>query len=191
MGDRSERILDTAMDLAEQGGFEAVRLRDVASGAGVALGTVYKRFRSKEDILVAALEREAEVLQKALEMNPITGDTAFVRVTAFFELVTRGLLLRPNLARAALRAVSSGEPEIAEKVVRFNGAFIGNVTAALRGVGDDGSPGTEEELLIASLLQKLWFASMVGWMGGLFGEEQVMVELRAAARLMLAGAGLR
>ena len=35
------------MELAEEGGFEAVRLRDLASHADVALGTLYKRFRSK------------------------------------------------------------------------------------------------------------------------------------------------
>ena len=39
MEDRSRRIVETAIELAERGGFEAVRLRDVAAHAGVALGT--------------------------------------------------------------------------------------------------------------------------------------------------------
>ena len=37
MEERSRRIVETAVELAEQGGFEAVRLRDVAAHAGVAL----------------------------------------------------------------------------------------------------------------------------------------------------------
>ena len=41
MEDREARIIATAVALAEQGGFEAVRLRDVAAHAGVALGTNY------------------------------------------------------------------------------------------------------------------------------------------------------
>ena len=53
--DRTQRIVQTAIALAEEGGFEAVRLRDVAAQANVALGTVYKRFSSKEDILVAGI----------------------------------------------------------------------------------------------------------------------------------------
>src|SRR5262245_25646057 len=53
--DRTRRIVDTAIELAEKGGFEAVRLRDVAAQAGVALGTLYRRFRSKEELLLAAL----------------------------------------------------------------------------------------------------------------------------------------
>ncbi len=56
MEERSRRIVESAVELAEKGGFEAVRLRDVASHAGVALGTLYRRFRSKEDLLLAALE---------------------------------------------------------------------------------------------------------------------------------------
>ena len=47
MEERARRILDAAIELAEQGGFEAVRLRDVAAQANVALGTLYRRFRSK------------------------------------------------------------------------------------------------------------------------------------------------
>ena len=40
MEERAQRIVDTAIELAERGGFEAVRLRDVAADAGVALGTL-------------------------------------------------------------------------------------------------------------------------------------------------------
>jgi AcrR family transcriptional regulator len=47
MDDRAKRIVDTAVALAERDGYQAVRLRDVAATAQVALGTVYKRFASK------------------------------------------------------------------------------------------------------------------------------------------------
>ena len=53
--DRKDRILDVAVNLAEAGGFENVRQRDVADQAGIALGTLYKSFLSKEHILSAAL----------------------------------------------------------------------------------------------------------------------------------------
>ena len=64
--ERTRRIVATAVELAEEGGFEAVRMRDVAAHAGVALGTFYKRFRSKEDLLIAALELESERLGRRL-----------------------------------------------------------------------------------------------------------------------------
>ena len=67
--ERSRRILETAIELAEKGGFSAVRLRDVAEQAGVALGTVYKRFQSKEDMLMAALEMQMKLRGRFLLIN--------------------------------------------------------------------------------------------------------------------------
>ena len=69
-----ERIFDVAIQLAEEGGYDNVRQRDVAARAGVALGTLYKRFRSKEDILSAALDRETEKLERKLEKGPVKGE---------------------------------------------------------------------------------------------------------------------
>ena len=46
------------MALAEEGGFDGVRLRDVAEASGVALGPLYKYFRSKEDLLLCAVNEE-------------------------------------------------------------------------------------------------------------------------------------
>src|SRR5215468_12072123 len=72
---RMRRIVDAAVELAEQGGFEAVRLRDVAERSDVALGTLYKYFRSKEDILLFALAEELERLEAAIVARPIEGGT--------------------------------------------------------------------------------------------------------------------
>ena len=41
---RRRRVLDAALRLAERGGFDAVQMRDVATEANVALGTVYRYF---------------------------------------------------------------------------------------------------------------------------------------------------
>src|SRR5579862_470352 len=106
MKDRRDKILDVAVALAEEGGFENVRQRDVAANAGVALGTLYKRFRSKEEILCAALEREAELLERRMETSPAIGRSSLERVGSFFTTLTRGLLKKPKFARAVLRAMT-------------------------------------------------------------------------------------
>src|SRR5258708_17537090 len=102
---RRDRILDVAVALAEEGGFENVRQRDVAAKAGVALGTLYKSFRSKEDILTAALDRESEMLERRMEAKPATGATPIERIGSFFAIVTRALCRKPKYARAVLRAM--------------------------------------------------------------------------------------
>jgi len=182
--ERARRIVETAVELAEEGGFDAVRLRDVASNAGVALGTLYRRFRSKEDLLVAALEQELEDVEARLASRPPRGETAEARVGAFFQMTTRAMCRRPNLSRAMLRAVASGEPELTQKVAAFHGRLAALVAAALGGAVRGPAPGDQEQR-IAQVLSQVWFASLVGWAGGLHGQAAVVEQTRSAAELLL------
>ena len=184
MKGRRDRILDVAVALAEEGGFENVRQRDVAARAGGALGTLYKSFRSKEDILSAALDREAETLERRLEDKPSLGNTSTERVSSLFSMMTRGLCKKPKYARAVLRAMASGEPEVAGKVAAYQERITGLIIAAMRGVGRlsysdiKASPPSTKEATMASALQQFWFAALVGWSAGLIGVTNVVEQMR-------------
>ncbi len=183
MSDRTTRIVETAVALAEAGGFEAVRLRDVAARANVALGTVYKRFPSKEDILVAALEHFAAAVEARFAETPVEGATPLARGALYFDWATRALCGKPNLARAILRAVASGERDRSDRVVRFHGRSSALIVAALAGPDGDGARYEG----VARILQDVWFAGLVGWMGGLHSPELVVERVVEAAGLLLAG----
>ncbi len=191
MEERARRIVESAVELAEKGGFEAVRLRDVASHAGVALGTLYRRFRSKEDLLLAALEQEVGDLEQRMIRRPPKGDTRLERVTNFFQAATRALCRRPNLARAMIRAVATGDPELTQKMASFHARVGDFVTMALRGAEapDDALPPTDEERALARSLQMVWFAALVGWSGGVHGQPGIVEQTRVAADLMLRDRG--
>jgi len=191
MEERSRRILESAVELAEQGGFEAVRLRDVASHAGVALGTLYRRFRSKEDLLMAALEQAIDDHGQRLAQRPPRGSTPLERVMTLFQGTTRALCRRPNLARAMIRAVSTGDPELNQKMASFHDRMCEFIASALRGepVSSDRRPLSERERAIARSLQMVWFASLVGWSGGLHAQPGIVEQTRAAAELMLSEHG--
>jgi len=190
MEDRKRQsIVETAIALAEIDGFDAVRLRDVAAQANVALGTVYRRFKSKEDILVAALEHEHTRFAEGLMASPIRGDTVEERVSNFFSTFTALFISKPNLAKALLRAVSSGVPELTDKVMSYHNSMIQLITAAMRGAEHlINEPIVEDETEIAFHLQNVWFAVMVGWSGGLYDTQSQLDELmHSAAKLMLRG----
>ncbi len=191
MEERARRIVDTAIELAERGGFEAVRLRDVAAHAGVALGTLYRRFRSKEDLLVAALDLETLELERRVRQRPPRGDTPLERLTSFFSMMTRALCRRPNLARALLKATVSGDPQLAKKVASFHDRVEGLIIIALRGttIESGGHPPSELERQLAWNLNLAWFALIIGWSGGLHSQSAVIENTRAAAELLLRGTG--
>jgi AcrR family transcriptional regulator len=193
MEERAKRIVATAVELAEQGGFEAVRLRDVAAHAGVALGTLYRRFSSKEDLLVAALDAETRDLERRFLQRPPKGEDELERVTGFFGLATKGMLRRPNLARALLKAVASGEPELAQKVGAFHERVEGMIVMSLRGRVSRDPDGltdprpTEQESRLADTLDLIWFALLVGWSGGVHDQAAVIEKMGSSAELVIRG----
>jgi AcrR family transcriptional regulator len=191
MDDRAKRIVETAVALAERDGYQAVRLRDVAATAQVALGTVYKRFASKEEILIAALEQECDKLVARLGKKPIPGDTPQERLAEVFGAVTRGFLRKPNLAQALIRSLASGDPNITERVASFHAVITALVMAAIRGEAASadaqwGGEADERERRVASILQNVWFAAMVGWSGGLHDVQKVLDDVGDATELLFA-----
>jgi TetR/AcrR family transcriptional regulator, cholesterol catabolism regulator len=52
----SDAILAAAMKLLESGGYEAVQVREVARRAHVSLASIYRRYETRDDLIVAALE---------------------------------------------------------------------------------------------------------------------------------------
>jgi AcrR family transcriptional regulator len=55
-GERRREILDAAVRLFRDRGFDETTVQDIAEGAGVAAGTLYLHFRSKEHLLQAIHE---------------------------------------------------------------------------------------------------------------------------------------
>jgi TetR/AcrR family fatty acid metabolism transcriptional regulator len=61
-GDKRERILDAAVRVFARKGFYATRVSEVARAAGVADGTIYLYFKSKDALLVSLFEHRVERL---------------------------------------------------------------------------------------------------------------------------------
>jgi len=191
---RTRRIVDAAVELAEQGGLEAVRLRDVAERSGVALGTLYKYFRGKEDILLFAFNEGLTQLEQGLFERPVPGATPLERVTDFFRRATRGLLQNPQLGSALVRAMSGGDRETAVQIAGSNRRIARMLIAALRATPADPTAPldafapTQTEVELAEALIGVWFAALIGWVIGNEPDlEAISHKINVAARLMLEG----
>lgn len=63
-GELARRIVDTAVELAEQSSWEAVRLHQVAEALGIGLDDVHSRFREKDELIDAWFERADDAVLK-------------------------------------------------------------------------------------------------------------------------------
>lgn len=55
-GETKNRILDTAITLFAERGFEACTMRDIAAAVGIKAPAIYNHYSSKDDVLAAAME---------------------------------------------------------------------------------------------------------------------------------------
>jgi AcrR family transcriptional regulator len=188
---RLRRIVDAAIALAETGGFDGVKLRDVADASGVALGTLYKYFRSKEDVLLFAVNEDSAQLLRVIAERPPRGASASARLVELFARATRGLTRRPSFARAVLRAIAASDASSAVQQAAFHLRMTRMIVAALRGEAPDvAAPlsersGSEREQRIALVLQHVWFASLIGWASGLHPISAVTQRMQDAIELLL------
>src|SRR5678815_5268820 len=89
-GDKRERILAAAERIFARHGFFAARVSEIAKEAGVADGTIYLYFKSKDDLLISLFEQRMtqvnEALRKAIDGVPPRDQLhAFIR--AYLQLV--------------------------------------------------------------------------------------------------------
>lgn len=94
----AERLLDVAARLFRQNGFDGTGLREIAREAGILPGSVHYRFRTKEALLLALMERAVE--RAIADVRAATADSAEP-----IERIRLGL-------RAHLRLLVSGDDSV-------------------------------------------------------------------------------
>jgi len=176
---RRQRVIDAAMKLAADGGYDAVQMRDVASEAGVALGTIYRYFASKDHLLAACQVEFARGEQRRLELRPTQGDTAADRVVDVLRRATRAQERQPQLTAAMVTAISSPDPAVSGCQREVTAVMA----AVLAGPMGDIDPTLKAEITRA--LSHVWFSALLGWVNGWTNVGAVGEELESAARLLL------
>lgn len=179
--DRRLRIVQAALALASRGGYEDVQMREVAERSGVALGTLYRYFPSKVHLLVNAMAAELERMSTRLQRRTIPGATASERVEWVLERATRSLQKDPNLTEAMIRAMMAADAAVAVEVAAVRSQMANMITAAIRG---DSEPSADDEGY-AGVLQDVWFARQIAWLGGRISSADVWRDIEAAIRLVL------
>jgi AcrR family transcriptional regulator len=163
--DRTAAIVEAALALAIEGGFDNVRQREVAARAGVTLRTLYRKFPNKHELLAAGLSRSIDELQHRLNERPIRSRKPAARLTHLFTEMTAVFCDQPNLGRAVIRSLVSGSTSSAQPALAQFSRVLVLVLQAMRGAAAEGEASALETERAVLLLQ-VWFAGLVSWLAG-------------------------
>jgi AcrR family transcriptional regulator len=176
---RRRRLLEAAAALAAEGGYDAVQMRDVAARAGVALGTLYRHYSSKDQLLLATLADQARVLRRRLTQRPPRGDSPAARVADALRRATTAMERQPRLSAAMVTALSSPDPATASVKQEIYDALTSIISTAA-----DGEKVRDLDAVVR-VLGHVWFSALAFWSGGLSDGRTVASDLESAARLLL------
>jgi AcrR family transcriptional regulator len=124
-----EVILDSARKLFEAKGFEKTTMRGVAINADIGLGTIYKHFANKSEMLAAALLGDLTRLYD----GAMAGIPLDVSVKQQFIHISRQFyayyISNPDLARAYLKNLFSMDASEIDQINKFDEIHAEKVTA--------------------------------------------------------------
>jgi AcrR family transcriptional regulator len=99
---RRDRIVEAVLELATEGGYDAVQVREVASRADVALRTIYNYYGSRENMLLDAMVQwRSRVVSESVAS--VRGDTFEERVLSLLRHNFEEFEQRPKLFEAFMR----------------------------------------------------------------------------------------
>ncbi|WP_433445510.1 TetR family transcriptional regulator [Nonomuraea sp. CA-141351] len=177
---RRKRIVQAAAALASRGGVEAMQMRTVAERAGVALGTLYRYFPSKMDLVVAVVGEEIDLLESSIERRPPGATTPASRAVDVLMRATRGLMREPELADALIRSLIMAEVQT---------PFGERMTGLLLRVSADGlslEAASEEQLDLAGSLASVWVQELLEMLRGRRTYDQIQRRIETAAARLFA-----
>ncbi|HEV8295692.1 MAG TPA: TetR family transcriptional regulator [Acidimicrobiales bacterium] len=178
--ERRGRVIEAAMVLASEGGYEAVHMRDVSAKADVAMGTIYRYFSSKDELLAAGLVTWIKLLRRRLSERPPRGSTPAERLADTLSVATRFSDRAAPLMKALITAMSSTDPAVAPhkvEVERLMSEIIFN------GMGE--VPDDVDVEGVRRVIGHVWSSAINRWVGGMAPNGSVAEELRNAAHLLL------
>jgi AcrR family transcriptional regulator len=173
------KLLEAARELAREGGYDAVGMRQVAERAGVSTPTAYQYFSSKDHLLVDAMVERVDTTTEAVRSRPSRARSPLERTVATLRRVMRRVEDEPDLYVAMTRAYISGAPEVAHARSAMESTMREWIDVAL------GAADLDDREAVVAILEAVLFAGMVGLVTGGKKPPDIADDLERAARTLL------
>ena len=177
---RRQKVLRAVIELVRDGADEELAMKDIADHSGVALGTIYRYFSSKDHVLAAALVEWARGLDPPGRRLGPEADPA-ERLNALLRRALRAYEREPAFAKLLIYVASSTDPFASESY-----AELGSVVfAALDRAADEGIHQEDRDDVMA-IIGAVWYQGLTDWTRGRRTIADVRASLEAAVRLLVA-----
>ena len=172
---RLARAKEAALDLAHEGGYDAVTMASVANRSGVSRANLYQHFVSKDHLLAAAFAEIAEDVISRPSGPSLTAPTAGERVLAFFDQGIERARRQPQFIDAYVRATMRAPNDVIESLPDI---FVERLQEVL-------GPSIRNRADVARVLE-LVYSTLIGAVVGRGASvDEMRADLRTAVKVVL------
>lgn len=183
---KRDHLVDTALGLFNRGGFHATGIDKILSEAGVAKMTLYKHFKSKDELILAVLRRRDEKFRNwFMRTVEARAGTPRDRLLAAFDALAEWFEERDFSGCMFINASAEFAPHddpIHAAAAEHKRLVLAYFREQAEAAGADDAPGLALELML--LMEG---AIVMAYVAGL---DDAAGQAKAAARKLLRGAGL-
>lgn len=178
-----QRLMQVALRLFRNQGYDATTVEQITQAVGVAKGTFFNYFESKEAILPALAEWRFQKLQEALTVEHSAPASPVARIKMALCLVVKDPLTDPQLAQRIFAAVMKQRERD-----RIGPVFVQLLTEQVRQAQAAGEIRADlDPLLLGGIIRALFFQQMLMWYHG-YHPTPLPTMLAEAVDLLLDGA---
>lgn len=116
------KIFETSMKLFSEKGYDATSIEEITATVGVAKGTLYYHFSSKEEIFNFLVEEGMELLKNSIKIKTSRCDNTIDKLKAILLIQVKGVKKYENILTIVMSQVLGNEPRnvlCKEKVVEY------------------------------------------------------------------------
>ncbi|MFT4109617.1 TetR/AcrR family transcriptional regulator [Propionicimonas sp.] len=156
--ERRDELLDIALGLCREHGFETMNVEQVTRAAGVAKGTFYHYFASKEEMLEQLVQRFGDALfQSLVSAVPGAGATGAERLRAIMNAAAEYKLAQADIAYASFLYHAGNLPLRHRLFATWRGQARHVLMPVIRDGVADGSFSVVNADCATDIVLMLWF----------------------------------
>ncbi len=164
--DTRQRLIDAAGELFWERGYAATGLSDILESAGARGGSLYHFFPTKDDLLLAVVERHARVVETTIENTLAAHQDPRARILAVVEFY-RGFMRRTGCTLGCpmtnlAAEVGDSHPRAAERIAAFNDRLSQRIGESLAEVLPAGANTAQSARAILAMIQGATLQSRAG-----------------------------
>jgi len=179
---RRQRLVTTVIELISAGDAlapEDIQMKEIADRSGVALGTVYRYFSSKDHLLAAALLQWASALEDRTKKRAATGLGSAERLAAVLHLAVNSYARQPMFAKVLVLVANSADPNASRCYAQMGPVVYPALELAMFKIDP------EKRSKVLDVIGAVWYHCMVEWVNNRMTLERLTELLDTSCELLL------